>query len=473
MYRLLIADDEAAMLKGIELNLQENKNFEILTASNKKEAFEILANNEIDLVVSDLMMPDIQDGLDVMKTAKEQWYKPSVIAMTAFETVKNAVMAMQAGADDFLSKGFGIDELSFRIKHLLKKKSELEQLAIENSLLKETIQEQFNDYKIIGNSPGMMKLMQRIEKIAIDAQASCLIYGESGVGKDLVARIIHATGRRKDGPFVPVNCAAIPDTLIESELFGHEKGAFTGAISTKPGRFEQARSGIIFLDEIGELPLSLQVRLLRVLEDKSFYRLGGKRSIEVDVMVISATNKDLQKMVDEKKFREDLFFRLNVVNLYIPPLRERRDDILPLADFFVKRFNQQRKRQLKLSPKALQLLEKYDFPGNVRELRNIIEDAYVFCEGSTILPENLSLQKLKSYTTSHNDESVLNDKDDIEPYVNLPLNEALNKFEYDYFLNLLESNYWNHSLAAQKAGISREWLHKKIRKLDLLKSVND
>jgi len=473
MYRILVADDEAAMLRGIELNLQENEEFEVFTASDKSDAFEILSNNEIDLVVSDLMMPYKEDGLAVMQAAKEQWYNPSVIAMSAFETVQNAVMAMQAGADDFLSKGFGVDELSFRIVNILKRKSEFDQLANENKLLKETIQQHFSDYEMIGQSKVMEKLMQRVNKVAQDARVSCLLEGESGVGKDLVARIIHATGLRKNRPFVPVNCAAIPENLIESELFGHEKGSFTGAISTKPGRFEQAKGGVIFLDEIGELPLPLQVRLLRVLEERSFFRIGGKRSIEVDVMVISASNKNLKEMVDGGKFREDLYFRLNVVNIFIPPLRERREDIAPLAKFFLGKFNQQRRKKLKFALKALKLLSNYNFPGNVRELRNIIEDAFVFCEGATILPGNLSLQKLNVTANSKNRVYSGKQAGPERSYLSLPLIDALAKFERDYLRNLLEENFWNNTIAAQKAGISREWLYRKIRKLNITESVND
>jgi two-component system response regulator AtoC len=465
MYQILIADDELAMLKGIQFNLQDNSDFEVFTASDRQSAIDILKSNEIDIVVSDLMMPDIADGLAVMKSAKEQWYKPSVLAMTAFETVENAVMAMQAGADDFISKGFGIDELSFRVENMLKKKQEVDYLANENRILRETIQQHYSDYKIVGRSKQIVDLHNRIQKIAADATATCLIQGESGTGKELIARAIHASSKRRDKPFVPINCAAIPENLIESELFGYEKGAFTSAYSTKPGKFENAKGGIIFLDEIGELPLSLQVRLLRVLEERSFYRIGGKRPIDIDVMILSASNKDLHEQVQKGLFREELYFRLDVIKIEVPPLRERKEDIKVLAQFFLDRFNKERKKDLKFSEQAMSMLESYDFPGNVRELRNIIEDAFVFCEGLTIQPHNLSLKTDVDKTSQPKNQESLFLSDNGDEL--LPFSQALEQFEKKYFTKLLRDSYWSIREAAKKAGLSREWLGKKLGKLGL------
>jgi DNA-binding NtrC family response regulator len=467
MHRILIVDDEASMLKGIEFHLRENQEYEILTASDKNTAIEQLESNELDLVVSDLMLPEIKDGLTVMKTAKDQWYEPSVLAMTAFESVENAVNAMKAGADDFIPKGFGLDEMSLRIENMLKKRAQIEQLAIENRLLKEAIQKLYSDYQIIGKSPKIKDLMKKVKRVAADARASCLLKGESGTGKDLVARTIHALSSRRNDPFVPINCAAIPENLIESELFGHEKGSFTGAYTTKQGKFEHARGGIIFLDEIGELPLPLQVRLLRVLEDKNFYRIGGKSAIHVDVMVISATNSDLNTLVKQGLFREDLYYRLNVVSIWVPPLRERSEDIRLLAQFFLEKFNQERNKNLKLSRDSLQLLESYDFPGNVRELRNIIEDAFVFTDGQWIQPQNLSLRhttaKRKGKFSQNTNSRV------VEELNQLPYKDALEHFEKNYFYKLIEDSHWNINEAAKKAGMSREWLSKKVNKLGLKK----
>jgi DNA-binding NtrC family response regulator len=467
MPRLLIVDDEISMLRAIEFYFQENNNYEILTASDRKTAIALLESNEIDLVLSDLMLPNINDGLEVMKTAKEQWYQPSVLAMTAFETIENAISAMKAGADDFISKDFGLDEMSLRIDNMLKKKEQVDQLSIENRILKETIQRQYSDFQIIGKSIQILNLLKKIQKVAHDAKSTCLIHGESGTGKDLIARTIHSLSLRKDAPFIPINCASIPENLIESELFGHEKGSFTGAYTTKQGKFEHAKGGIIFLDEIGELPLPLQVRLLRVLEDRNFYRIGGKQQINVDVMVISATNSDLNSRVRAGTFREDLYFRLNVINIWVPPLRERKEDIRILAQFFLNKFNSERNKNLKLSEKAIQLLESYHFPGNVRELRNIIEDAFVFSESPWIQPENLSLRKT---TSEISDNSLVQGSKNIEKNIfKLKHKNALEKFEQEYLRKLMQENYWSINEAAKKAGLSREWLGKKIKKMGLKK----
>jgi two-component system response regulator AtoC len=466
MYNILIVDDQQTMLKGIEFDLQENKNYKIFTAADKDTALQILVKNELDLIVSDLMLPAIEDGLEVIQTAKTQWYRPAIIAMTAFETIDNAVKAMQAGADDFISKGFGLDELYFRINNIFCKKKEINRLFIENQILRETLQQHYSDYQIIGKSKTMLELINKMKKVALDAKATCLIEGESGTGKDLIARVIHTLSNRRNAPFVPVNCAAIPETLIESEFFGHEKGAFTGAHIAKQGKFELANGGIIFLDEIGELPFNLQVRLLRVLEERNFYRIGGKNPINIDVMILAASNRNIANLVKTGKFREDLFFRLNVINIWIPPLRDRKDDIRPLALFFLEKFNKERKKNLRFSEKSLLLLESYDFKGNVRELRNIIEDAYVFCEGNVIKPEDLSLKKIKEqdYLTPSFDN---NTQIRYEDFCQLTHKEAIAKFESQYFLKLLNSHYWNINETAKKAAITREWLSKKIKHLKL------
>ena len=464
MIHVLIVDDEISMLHGIEFHLQENRDFKIFTASDRKTALDILDNNEIDLVISDLMLPEIDDGLTIMRAAKQQWYQPSVLAMTAYESIENAVSAMKAGADDFIPKGFGLDEMSLRIQNMLQKKKQVDQLSIENQILRETIQKQFSDFQIIGQSPQMGELMKKVQKVATDARSTCLIQGESGTGKDLIARTIHMLSPRRNAPFVPINCAAIPENLIESELFGHEKGSFTGAYSTKQGKFEQARGGIIFLDEIAELPLHLQVRLLRVLEERSFFRIGGKNPIEVDLMVLAATNSDLKTLIEQGRFREDLYFRLNVINIFVPPLRERPEDIRKIAQFFLDKFNRQRNRKLKFSDNALRQLESYPFPGNVRELRNIIEDAFVLTEGTLIQPENLSFRKtLRVANTEQGNYNVeLSDN-----FHQLTHQQAMEVFEKKYFLQLLQEYYWNIQEVARKSDLTREWLSKKIKKLGI------
>jgi DNA-binding NtrC family response regulator len=464
MYRLLVVDDEITMLRGIQFHYQDNSDYELLTASDKKQAVRLLEENEFDIIVSDLMLPRVEDGLEVIRSAKNQAYQPVILAMTAFETVENAVACMKNGADDFVSKGFGLDELSLRIENILKRKNKLLQLSIENQILKETIQQQYNNFEIIGKSQKMQDLLKKVRRLAADAKSTCIITGESGTGKDLIARSIHAISIRRDSPFVPINCAAIPENLIESELFGYEKGAFTGAYTNVKGKFELANGGVILLDEIGELPLPLQVRLLRVLEERSFYRIGGKYAIDIDIMVIAATNQDLADLIKKNRFREDLYFRLNVISLEIPPLRERREDIRPLALFFLQKFNRERKRDIKFSEASLELLESYDYRGNVRELRNIIEDAFVFCNSKEIVPENLLIPN-----TKHKQEKVKRRENKETALHTMTHREAMDILEKEYFQILLERHFWNYRKAARAANLTREWLMKKAKLLGIKK----
>ena len=464
MYRLLVVDDEITMLKGIQFHYQDNLNYELFTASDKEQAIRLLEENEFDIIVSDLMLPSVDDGLQVIRSAKDQDYQPVVLAMTAFETVENAVACMKNGADDFVSKGFGLDELSLRIENILKRKNKFLQLSIENQILKEAIQQQYSNFEIIGKSQKMQDLLKKVRRLAADAKSTCIITGESGTGKDLIARSIHAISKRKDAPFVPINCAAIPENLIESELFGHEKGAFTGAYTNVKGKFELANGGIILLDEIGELPLPLQVRLLRVLEERSFYRVGGKHAIDIDVMVIAATNQNLADLVKKGHFREDLFFRLNVISLFIPPLRERKEDIRPLALFFLQKFNRERKKDIIMSETSLEQLESYDYRGNVRELRNIIEDAFVFCNGKEITPDNLPMPNSK-----YRQERVKQHENIKTTLHTMTHREAMEILEKEYFQVLLERHFWNYKKAAQTANLTREWLMKKAKLLGIRK----
>lgn len=467
MPNILIVDDEISMLKGIEYNLQDVPGFQVYTAPDVEQATEIIEKEELDLVISDLMLPKIENGLEVMRVANAQSYNPSVLAMTAFDTAENAVEAMNAGADDFISKGFNSDELVVRINNLLEKRRYLEKIAFENKILKDSLKQQYNDFKIVGQSEVTQNLIKKIRKIAEDGNSTCLIYGESGTGKDLIARTIHILSKRNHSPFVPINCAAIPENLIESELFGHERGSFTGAINTQHGKFEQASDGIIFLDEISELSKKMQVRLLRVLEERCFYRIGGKKIINIDVMVLAATNVDLFELVKNNKFREDLYYRLNVINIYASPLRERTEDIAELANFFVEKLNKDRNKNIKISKLVLNILKDYSFRGNVRELRNIIEDAFVFCSGNVIEPRNLTLLQNKYDIDSVLDKN--NGNDNSPDYLDLPYHNSLAVFEKSYFRRLLSQNLWNLTKSAEKAQISREWLSKKIKNVGLKK----
>jgi DNA-binding NtrC family response regulator len=464
MHHILIIDDDQTMLRGIELNLEDHHDFRISTASTRKKALKLLTEKEFDLVVTDLMVPETSDGLDIIRLASAQWYRPTIMVMTAYESLENAVRTMQAGADDFIPKGFGIDEFIFRIENLLKNREKIAKLERENRILREMIQHQYSDYQIIGESAAIKELKNKIKKVAADAKSTCLIVGESGTGKELVARNIHLLSTRKNGPFVPINCAAIPENLIESEFFGHEKGSFTGAESTQQGKFEIARNGIIFLDEISELPLPLQVRLLRVIEEKTFYRIGGKEPIEVDVMILAATNRDLKILVSNGKFREDLYFRLNVITIPVPPLRERKEDIALLVKFFLNKFNHERRKKVKITRWAMKQLKNYDFFGNVRELRNVIEDAFVLCENNQIDTGDLSIKKSgggKILAPGEDSSFFSVDGKD------LAFRKALKRFEKVYFTRLLKKNAGVLNATAAEAGMSREWLGKKLKQLGL------
>jgi len=456
MYRLLISDDELSIIRGLKLVFSRLGQYELLTASDSETAISILKNNEIDFVLTDLLIPDMSNGLAIVQAAKSGGYDPVVMVMTGFEVAENIVKAMNAGADDLIIKGFNSEELIFRIDNLLRKKKQIYDLTIQNIILKNSIQKEFGDYKIIGTSPQIKKIIEIITKVADDASSTCLISGPSGSGKELVARVIHEQSRRESAPFIPVNCAAIPENLIESELFGHEKGSFTGATASRIGKFEQAGEGILFLDEVGDLPLSLQMHLLRVLEEKNFTRVGSNTEITMKAMVLAATNKDLFKMIADGSFREDLFYRLNVINIDIPPLVERKEDIRLLAKFYIKKLNQDRNKNIRITESALKKIEKYKFPGNVRELRNIVDNAFVLSESEYIYPENLIFNSNFDRTEGN-----------ISTLFQMSYRDATRNFEYQYFEHLLIQHRYKIVEAAKIAGLSNEWFGKKLKHLGL------
>ena len=367
--KILVADDEQSMREFLDIMLKK-EGYKVSLASNGEEVIKLIEKDIFDLVLMDIRMPRL-DGISTLKKIKAISPETIVIMITAYASADTAIKAMKEGAYDYITKPFKVEEIKLIIKNALEKKN----LQKENILLKQVVRDRYHFENIIGQSSKMLDLYKLLEKVA-PTKTNILITGESGTGKELVAKAIHYNSPRKEKPFVTLNCGAIPESLIESELFGHMKGAFTDAIATKKGLFEVADEGTIFLDEISELPLLMQVKLLRVLQDREFKRVGGTEDIRVDVRIISATNKDLEEAVREKRFREDLFYRLNVIQIKLPPLRERREDIPLLAMHFLKKYSEElNKNILTISPEALRILLNYDYPGNVRELQNIIERA--------------------------------------------------------------------------------------------------
>jgi DNA-binding NtrC family response regulator len=376
--RILVIDDEAAQRALLAGHL-EKKGHQVFAASNGEEGIAFLHENGAEAALVDMRMPK-KDGMAFLRESLETNPDLAVVVMTAYGTVESAVEAMKAGAFDYLLKPIDLEQVGL----ILSKIESNIRLVTENRYLKRKL-EQADDFKeIIGNSAAIRRVLAEVSRVA-RSDATILIRGESGTGKELVSRAIHLASPRATGPFLAVNCTSLPETLLESELFGHEKGAFTGAISRHLGRFELSDRGTIFLDEIGEISPSIQVKLLRVLETKSFQRLGGERDIKVDIRILTATNRNLESKVKDGSFREDLFYRLNVIAITIPPLRERREDILLLTEFFISKFNKKNNKSIKgITPVAKDLLLRHDWPGNVRELQNLIERAVVLAEGSAI-----------------------------------------------------------------------------------------
>ncbi len=382
--RILVADDEQSMREFLDIMLKK-EGYKVSLACNGEEVGKLVENDLFDLVLLDIRMPKM-DGISTLRKIKASTPETVVIMITAYASADTAIKAMKEGAYDYITKPFKVEEIKLIIKNALEKKN----LQKENILLKQVVRDRFHFGNIIGQSPKMVALYDLLEKVS-PTKTNILITGESGTGKELVAKAIHYNSPRKEKPFVTLNCGAIPESLIESELFGHMKGAFTDAIATKKGLFEVADEGTIFLDEISELPLLMQVKLLRVLQDKEFKRVGGTEDIRVDVRIIAATNKDLEEAVKEKRFREDLFYRLNVIQIKLPPLRERKEDIQILASHFLKKYSQELSKAIsKISPEALQILLNYEYPGNVRELQNIIERAVALEGSQELTPHNLS-----------------------------------------------------------------------------------
>jgi len=436
---ILVVDDEESVRDSL-YNWFIEDGYRVECAENATKALSMLESDSFDIILADIKMPGM-DGLEMLKRIKTLRKDSIVIIMTAFATVDTAVQALKDGAFDYVTKPFDPDDLS----HLIRNASKQISLLEENEILKEKVISLENIEDLIGNSQAMQQVLNEIESVA-QSNASVIITGESGTGKELVARAIHANSPRKFFPMVSVHCGALSESLLESELFGHEKGAFTGAVYNRKGRFEMADSGTIFLDEIATISPKMQVELLRVLESKSFVRVGGNKEITSDFRVICATNRDLKTMVEKGIFREDLFYRLNVVNISVPPLRERIEDIPLLVEYFIKKYCTSMNRPpIAIDAAALKRLEEFPFPGNIRELENMIERAIVVGNGKRISLKDLPLGKTIVNTTV----------------------ESLDDLEKNHIYQILSKYNWNISVSAKALKVDRVTLYNKIRKYDL------
>jgi len=443
MIRILAVDDEVKMTRLLEINLK-TEGYHVDKATSSKEALQMMEETTYDMVITDLKMPGM-DGMELLKKIKSIYPYTQVIVITAFGTVESAVEAMRSGAFHYLTKPLNLGEL----KEVVRKALRMKKLEEENIMLKEKILEG----EIIGESDSLKKVLQLVRKVA-PQDTTILIYGETGTGKELVARAVHKLSPRRKGPYIVVNCAAIPENLLESELFGHKKGTFTGALQDKKGKIELAEGGTLFLDEIGSLSFSLQSKLLRFLETKEIEPLGSNRLIKVDVRVVAATNQDLEKAVQEGTFREDLYFRLNVFPIHIPPLRERKEDIPLLINHFLKLYSQKLNKKIEgIEKEALQILIEYDWPGNVRELENLVERAMVLSEGGMLKKEHFHILH------SHSSPSFSSYQEG--------KSKVLEEFEKNYFASLLEKFAGNVSKTAQEAGLDRKNLYLKLKKYGL------
>ncbi|MDG0817521.1 sigma-54-dependent transcriptional regulator [Bdellovibrio svalbardensis] len=381
--RILVVDDEESIREFLEIMLKK-EGYEVTLAEDGQKAKDLLAKKTFDMIISDLQMPHVT-GIELLKFVKETYPEIVFMLITAFGTTETAVEAMKMGAYDYLTKPFKIDEVRLNIHNALRSRN----LEVENRSLKKELVKEYSFQNMVGNSPAMHAIYDMVKRVS-QTPTNVLITGESGTGKEVVAKAIHYNGPLKDKPFITVNCGAIPENLMESEMFGHKKGSFTGAVSDKAGLFEVADTGTLFLDEVGELPMSIQVKLLRAIQERVIRRVGATDDNKVDVRIIAATNRNLEEMVAKGTFRQDLFYRLNVINIKTPGLRERREDIPLLANHFLKKYNERLNKNIgAISAEAMEILKKYDYPGNVRELENMIERTVALESGATILPESL------------------------------------------------------------------------------------
>ncbi len=454
--KILIVDDDDSIRNGIAafLNGEEHKT---QLAENGSMAIEILATQKFDLIISDLQMPEV-DGFELLTNIRKKNNPTPLIIITAFATIEKAVNAMQFGADDFLTKPLNLNELKIKIKKI----EQRIELQNENRALRGRV-DQYDFPNIIGESESMKKLKKNIRKIASDKNISVMIYGKSGTGKELAARNIHKMSERVKAPFVAINCAALPEDLLESELFGFSAGAFTGANKSKPGIISSAHMGTLFLDEVSEMSQRLQAKLLRVLQDHKIQPLGSNELIDVDVRIVGASNINLKELVDKGMFREDLFYRLNVVEIKIPELCERREDIPMLVNYFNNENHSNGMSMVKFNDEAMSLITSYRFPGNIRELQNLIKMLSVTCDNKIIQAEDLPL---KFQQTSSHSVSPSKNYDESLDY-HSQLTATIKNFDKEYISSHLKKNNNNISRTAESIGLSRVSLYKKIKEYDL------
>jgi DNA-binding NtrC family response regulator len=457
--RILVVDDEMIVCESCK-RILEGEGYEAETALSGKEAFEKMKANPFDIVITDLKMPGI-DGMEVLRIFRKEYPDSIVIMITGFSTVETAVEAMKLGAFDYIPKPFTPDEVAIVVKKAIEKKN----LMLENIYLRHELQKKYGFHNIVGKSKKMQEIYRIIAKVAV-TDSTVLIYGQSGTGKELIARAIHFNSPRREKQFVPVDCAVLSENLLESELFGHVRGSFTGAVTTKPGLFEVADGGTVFLDEVGNISLSIQAKLLRVLQEREFTPVGGTKAKKVDIRLIAATNKELEKMIKEEVFREDLYYRLNIVPISLPTLRERQEDIPLLAVHFLRKYAEEMGKAIKgFTPEAMGKMMRYPWPGNIRELENVIERTVVMIDDEMVKVEHLILPGQQEKEILENQIPLTSEG--LKEIKKQMREKAVEEIERAFVLSALERHQWNVTRAAEEVGMLRPNFQALMRKYNL------